>query len=121
MAQQAVLPEALQAAKYLAARRAKNSDRFQALAQEWRVQHAAMSSITDISTLPAYQKIIGLGEDAVPLILNQLKQEGDEPDQWFWALRALTDADPVAPADQGNFVKMAQAWIAWGENAGYAR
>jgi hypothetical protein len=80
-----------------------------------------MSSITDIATLPSYQKIIGLGEDAIPLILAELRQEGEEPDQWFWALRALTEVDPVSPADRGNVIKMAQAWIAWGENLGYVR
>ena len=70
--------------------------------------------------LPAYQKIIGLGADAVPLILEELKIEGDEPDQWFWALRALAEDNPVAPEDQGDFLKMAQAWIRWGEGQGYA-
>ncbi len=121
MPQQAVLPQTQPVAEYLAARRAKVSARFQALTEEWRQQHAAMSSITDIATLPSYQKIIGLGEDAIPLILAELRQEGEEPDQWFWALRALTEVDPVSPADRGNVIKMAQAWIAWGENLGYVR
>jgi hypothetical protein len=121
MPQQAVLPEAQPIAESVAARRAKNSAKFKALAQEQRQQHAAMSSITDIANLPAYQKIIGLGEDAIPMILAELREEGDEPDQWFWVLRALTDADPVAPADRGNVIKMAQAWTAWGENLGHVR
>jgi hypothetical protein len=121
MPQQAVLPEAQPIAEYLAARRARNAAKFQALTLEWQQQHAAMSSITEMASLPAYQKIIGLGEDAVPMILAQLKDEGAEPDQWFWALRALTDADPVPPEDRGNSMKMAQAWIAWGENLGYVR
>jgi len=38
----------------------------------------------------AYQKIIGLGPDAVPLIIAQMQSEADEPDQWFWALQVLT-------------------------------
>jgi len=69
--------------------------------------------------LPSYQSIIGMGEEALPLILAQLKSERDEPDQWFWALRAITGANPVRPEDQGNFAKMAQAWLQWA-NEGYA-
>jgi hypothetical protein len=79
-----------------------------------------MSSITEMSILPAYQKIIGMGEDAVPLILAELKSEGDDPDQWFWALIAITEENPVKPEDQGNFRKMAQAWFQWAEAEGYA-
>jgi len=106
---------------FVAARRTKIASRFQSLAAEWREQHRAMSSITEMSMLPSYQKIIGLGEDAIPMILRELKAEGDEPDQWFWALRAIAEVNPVSPADQGNFVRMAQAWIKWGESEGYAR
>jgi hypothetical protein len=105
----------------LAARRIKNVLKFQTLASEWQCQHQAMSSITEMSMLPPYQKIIGMGEDAIPMILEQLRAEGNEPDQWFWALRAITEVNPVAPEDQGNFLKMAQAWIRWGEGEGYAR
>jgi hypothetical protein len=94
--------------------------KFQRLAKEWREERGAMSSITQMSALPAYQKIIGMGETAIPLILAQLRLEGDEPDQWFWALRALTEANPVSPRDQGNFQRMTQAWLRWGESAGYA-
>jgi hypothetical protein len=101
--------------------RRRNALRFQALAKEWQAQHGAMSSITEISMLPSYQRIIGIGEDAIPLILQQLKAEGDEPDQWFWALRAIAEENPVAPEDQGDFLKMAKAWIRWGEGLGYAR
>ncbi len=66
---------------------------------------------------PAYQRIIGMGGEAVPLLIAQLKSEGDDPDQWFWALKAITEADPVSPDDQGDMVKMAQAWIRWAEQA----
>ena len=79
-----------------------------------------MSSITEMAMLPPYQSIIGMGEEAIPLILAQLKSEGDEPDQWFWALAAITGANPISAEDKGNFAKMAQAWFNWAEDAGYA-
>jgi hypothetical protein len=94
--------------------------KFQELTKEWRAKRGATSSITAMSMLEPYQKIIGMGPEAVPLILAQLKAEGDEPDQWFWALKIITEADPVRPEDRGNFRAMAQAWIAWGESEDYA-
>jgi len=93
--------------------------KFQNLIRQWRDERGAMSSITGAAMLPSYQSIIGMGEEALPLILAQLKSERDEPDQWFWALRAITGANPVRPEDQGNFAKMAQAWLQWA-NEGYA-
>jgi hypothetical protein len=89
--------------------------KFQELYQEWQKERGARSSITETSMMPAYQSIIGMGQDAVPLILRQLRLEGDQPDQWFWALRSITTANPVDPRDQGNFPKMAEAWLRWGE------
>ncbi|HZL25529.1 MAG TPA: hypothetical protein VFC39_03265 [Acidobacteriaceae bacterium] len=101
--------------------RTRNWIKFQDLARQWRAQRGATSSITQMAMLPAYQKIIGMGQEAIPLILAQLRSETHDPDQWFWALRSLTDANPVRPEDQGNFSKMAVAWINWGEREGYAR
>ncbi|HEV2990994.1 MAG TPA: hypothetical protein VG759_21325 [Candidatus Angelobacter sp.] len=94
--------------------------KFQSLVQEWRETRGVTSSITSMSMLPAYQEIIGMGEKAVPLIIQHLKTEGDEPDHWFWALAALTGANPVRPEDRGNMTKMTKAWIGWAENEGYA-
>ncbi len=91
---------------------------FQSLVKQWRNERGARSSITETAMMPAYQKIVGMGETAVPLILAQLESEGYQPDQWFWALMAITGQNPVKPEDQGNFRKMARAWIEWGkENA----
>jgi hypothetical protein len=78
-----------------------------------------MSTISGMSTLPPYRRIIGIGETAVPWILAQLRSEGDEPDQWFWALQSITGANPVMPEDQGDSPAMARAWIRWGERHGY--
>jgi hypothetical protein len=64
--------------------------------------------------LEPYQKIIALGEAAIPLILDELVAEGDEPDDWFWALNVIADHDPVPAVDQGIIVRMAEAWIRWG-------
>jgi hypothetical protein len=52
----------------------------------------------------------------VPLILEELQRE---PDQWFWALEAITEANPVPQEAQGNVRQMAQAWIDWGRQQGF--
>jgi hypothetical protein len=41
------------------------------------------------------------------------------PDQWFWALEAITQENPVPPAAAGKVHPMAVAWVAWGKRQGY--
>ena len=65
---------------------------------------------------PAYQSIIGLGEKAVPLLLDELRRD---PDHWFWALKSITRVDPVPAEDIGRLQRMADAWLAWGKDEGY--
>lgn len=88
--------------------------KFKRLTQQWHEERGAASSITEIAMCPAYQKIIAMGEAVLPLILRQLESEGDEPDMWFWALRAITNVNPVTEDMRGDMVAMAQAWLAWG-------
>jgi hypothetical protein len=85
---------------------------------QWKKERSATSSITSMALSPAYQQIIGMGEPAIPLILSQLRLEGDQPDMWFWALQALTGADPVREEDRGDMVAMAKAWLEWGRANG---
>jgi hypothetical protein len=95
--------------------------KFQGLVTAWRQERGAKSSITEAATCPAYQGIIGMGEMAVPFLLTTLESEGDDPDQWFWALRAITGADPVTDEDRGNYIAMSRAWLSWGLQNGYGR
>lgn len=94
--------------------------KFKALVRQWKKERGATSAITESVLCPAYQAIIGMGPVAVPFLLAQLRSEGNDPDQWFWALRAITGADPVPENDRGNFAAMADAWFAWASHAGYA-
>lgn len=64
----------------------------------------------------AYQQIIGLGPAVVPLLLAELDRE---PDHWFWALKAITGADPLPPDGRGRVGEMTQAWLRWGREQGY--
>jgi hypothetical protein len=84
---------------------------FEELAATWHSDTAFESSMTALVNHPAYQRIIGLGPDAVPYLLLSLKTQ---PDHWFAALTAITGADPVSRSDRGDIEKMAAAWLDWG-------
>ena len=92
---------------------AKRWAKFKELTKGWKQERGASSSITKAIMAPSYHAIIGMGEPVVPLIMAQLRAEGDDPDQWFWALECITGENPIKPEDQGDSVKMAQAWLAW--------
>lgn len=64
---------------------------------------------------PAYQAIIGMGEIALPLILESLSRRLDP---WFWALEAITEDNPVPRRFRGNMEEMARAWLRWGHERG---
>ena len=97
-----------------------DSLKFERLLEQWRTERDATRSVAQMVLCSSYQKIIGMGEAAIPFIIAQLKAEGDEPDHWFWALRVITEVDPVADEDRGQIAKMAQSWLDWAESTGYA-
>ncbi len=90
--------------------------RFQTLAQQWKKETSHVSNIGKKALHPAYQEIIGMGKAVVPLLLAELSRE---PDDWFWALHAITGAKPVPAANRGNLNEMAAAWLKWGSDQGY--
>lgn len=94
---------------------------FQQLAQQWHNERGATSSITQMAMCRSYQRIIGMGASrAIPLILNDIVKNKDEPDHWFWALQMLSGEDPVPPDHRGDMRLMAKAWLQWGYLNGYA-
>lgn len=89
---------------------------FNALTKEWYRETSMFSSISKKVMHPAYQQIIGMGEQAVPLILHELQRR---PAHWFEALRAITGDSPVPPEHAGIVRIMAADWIEWGKRRGY--
>lgn len=90
-------------------------ERFQALAERWKRDTRFCSSRTKMVNHPAYQEIISLGKDAIPLILTELRSE---PHYWFVALEALTGEDPVTSQDRGVMPRMVTAWLEWARARG---
>ena len=89
---------------------------FLQLAEQWRRETGMLSVVSKMAMHPAYQRIIGMGQPVVPLILRELEQG---PDHWFWALQAITGDNPVPPEQRGNLAEMAAAWLEWGGGHGY--
>ncbi len=96
--------------------REEETNRFHILAVLWNKETAHQSNVAKKALHPAYQEIIGMGERAIPLLLAEL---GREPDDWFWALHAITGADPVSATSRGDLRAMADAWRQWGSENGY--
>lgn len=89
---------------------------FLALADEWHRDTGHLSSPPQIAMHRAYQRIIGMGQVAVPLILDDLRRRGG---QWFWALAAITGTSPVKPGVNRNSQAVKSAWLEWGRKHGY--
>lgn len=93
-------------------------ERFLRHAEKWREDTGFISSVGEMATHPSYQHIIGMGWDAVPLIMRELREC---PDHWFWALKAITQIDPVPVCNRGKVERMRNAWIDWADANGIAR
>lgn len=95
--------------------------RFAALADRWHDETDGQSSPVRVTSNVAYLAIIGMGEQAIPLILGDLRDRGG---YWYPALRAINEADnrdsPDIPPDaRGSVPHMTQLWLTWGVDNGY--
>src|SRR5437868_15345823 len=64
--------------------RDRRRERFNRLARQWREDTQWLSSTTEIAMHPAYQGIIGMGSEALPMILDDLHANSGH---WYWALK----------------------------------
>ena len=95
--------------------------KFRALVRSWREERGSTSSITEMSLCPSYQSIIGMGKIAIEFLLAEIAEQRSDPDQWFWALRAITGENPVPEEEQGDYARMGERWLEWGAQQRYAR
>jgi hypothetical protein len=89
-------------------------DEFPVLADQWYNDTAHLSFVYKIVRHPAYQRIIGMGRPALPLILKELR---DRPHHWFTALEIITGENPVPTG--ANPLEARAAWLQWGSQHGY--
>ena len=90
---------------------------FLQLLSEWRKDTAFQSSPRVITSHSAYQKIIDIGEPALPFIFEDMRENGG---WWYPALRAITGDNPVPREARGNRKLNDEAWLRWGQDNGYA-
>lgn len=91
-------------------------EEFQLLAAQWAEETSGYAVSLRRFTHPAYLRIIGMGECAVPWILEELEEHGG---QWFTALTAITGENPIPHEDRGRGASMRAAWRKWGQEHGW--
>jgi hypothetical protein len=89
---------------------------FAGLVKKWRLETAGHSILLKKVMHPSYQQIIGMGEEALPLVLREMQRL---PSHWFWALDAITRGKVNPAKDSKNLEDAAKAWIDWGRSAGH--
>jgi uridine kinase len=90
---------------------------FEAYYKKWDEETKYLSSSKMFENI-YYKKIISLGMDAAPVIINKLKET---PSHLFVALHKITGVNPIKPENRGKIKEMANDWIDWweqNENAG---
>lgn len=92
------------------------TDLFDALSEQWTRDRRRGADVHELAMHPAYQRIIGMGENAIPLILEAMKQRQGH---WFWALNAITGQNPIPEEHEGNMRQMTRSWLKWGLEHGY--
>ena len=94
--------------------------KFKELANKWLAETAMHSNPAIIAKHPAYPQIVGLGEQAIPLILAEISEARNRP-HWFQALYDITGVTPLPEETWGNVEAVAAAWLEWGKKEGHIR
>jgi hypothetical protein len=89
-------------------------EKFNALAAEWLDSQSGRSRIDYLH--PAHLQIIGMGQAAIPFLLQEIKARSGH---WFQAIRAIVGTSPVLPEAKGDFEAVTRAWLRWGVENGY--
>ena len=89
-------------------------EKFNELATQWYKDTRKLSSVQQIVLHPAYQKIIGMGKEALPLIFRELQTTRSH---WLWALAMIVGEDHATPGQ--TFKEAVDSWIRWGQESGY--
>lgn len=91
-------------------------ENFLVLASDWKKQTAHHSSMRKRTKHPSFEKIMAMQEEAIPLILRELRHR---PQLWFHALESLTGKDPVPDELRTDPKAAAEVWLQWGRNEGF--
>jgi hypothetical protein len=87
---------------------------FPKLVKQWEDETSFHSSLGEIFTNEAYQRIMAMGRDALPMILSELRKK---PGHWFYALEKIVGKDVAEGAK--NYAEARAMWLEWGYKNNY--
>ncbi len=90
---------------------------FETLVAWWEECTGFLSSPSQRAAHPAYQKVLALGEAALPHIFREV--ERGHASGWYLALRQLTGASPVPREASKSSARVRELWLQWGRSHGY--
>lgn len=91
--------------------------RFSSLSATWKERSKYSSSVQQITSDLAYLQIISMGQEALPLIFKDMK---NDPNHWFVALTSITQGiNPIKKEHRGDLVAMTSDWLEWAVNNNY--
>ena|SRR3990172_1528830 len=92
---------------------------FSVLAEWWHEATDAMSSAEQKAQHRAHRRIVAMGADAVPFILEELRRRGGH---WYMALAEITQTLPTIPLGFATDIRgEKEAWLQWGKSRGLIR
>lgn len=90
---------------------------FCGLVEKWKKETFSISSLTKIYAHPSYQRIIAMGTEGLPLVLNELKDNGG---RWFYALKFMSGkAGEDVALGATDYDDARAAWLGWGYRHNY--
>jgi hypothetical protein len=87
---------------------------FNLLSTRWKSETESLSSIKKKITHPDYLKIIEMGSEVIPIILQSLLKD---PDHWFVALNKISGENPISYG--ASFQDAVIGWLQWGQSKGF--
>lgn len=99
---------------------------FNILADKWERETAIYSLMAQMTNHYAYQLILEMGEDAIPLIMRRIERQGG---LWYHALETIVGIPSPAGLTEiktegwhtVNVKEVNAGWLQWGREQGYRR
>ena len=89
-------------------------EKFELYKTQWLENTKFSSTLREMEADENCQKIIELGNDAIPFIFKEIKNE-KYARRWIIVLRKITDVNPIQYSNVGNMKGVVQDWIEWGK------
>ena len=90
---------------------------FENLVKDWKKATVHYSFIRQKIVHPAYLRIVGMGEKAIPFILEELRESPSA--SWFPALEAISGN--IAAPEAKTVGEAVQSWLSWGKQQSHLK